>query len=79
MKISEYYKLLNAHDWYYCFSDDSSVASKGYIVSNRLRELATLSPAHAELYNAFHRYAFSGEAFGNEKQPKPEPPKENEQ
>ena len=71
MDISAYFKELEAHDWFYEWSDDHAVWSKGHEEHKRLKAIANQSPLHDRAYTAFIAYHSSGEAFGSEKMPKP--------
>lgn len=71
MDIAQYFNLLEAHDWFYEFSDDHSVWSRGHEEHNRLKSIANQSDLHERLYNAFIAYHSSGDAFGTAKLPKP--------
>lgn len=72
LSLKEYYILLNAHDWYYAFSDDTRVYNAGVSSLRALKKLMDQSPEHAELFNAFQAHHFTGPGFGNPRQPKPD-------
>lgn len=75
--LSKYYDMLANHDWYYDYSDDHSVWQKGRDASSQLRRIADLNgQEYIDLIREFRAYYFSGEAFGKEKLPYPEKPKE---
>jgi hypothetical protein len=69
--LSNYYNLLESHDWYYFYSDDFRVYSSGNRNLKLLVELSNLSEKHKELYENFNKHMFSGEPFNTEKHPKP--------
>lgn len=71
MDISEYYKQLEAHDWYYSFSDDSRAYNAGHDNEKRLYALRGESEKHAALYDAFLAHKSSGKPWGTQEQPKP--------
>lgn len=72
--LQSYYDELANHDWFYEYSDDHSVWRKGSSAQTQLRAKSNKAPEHLSLYNAWSSYMFSGDAFGTEKQPKPERP-----
>ena len=72
-----YYDMLSRHDWYYDYSDDHSVWQRGRDASENLRRIAdTNGKEFKDLRDGFRAHYFSGEAFGKEKQPIPEKPKD---
>lgn len=74
MSIQEYYDALEAHDWYYSFSDDMRKYKQGELARFSLETIAKQSPEHQKLYNAFEDHMFSGALFGTVKKVKPERP-----
>ena len=66
--------MLSGHDWYYDYSDDHGVWQRGKDASERLRRISENGQEYKDLRLAFRTYYFSGDAFGKEKQPKPEKP-----
>ena len=76
MTPAEYWDKLAAHDWYYAFSDDHRVWLRGTKQEDDLRALANSVEGGKELYEAFHKYMFSGKSWGTERFPKPERPSE---
>lgn len=73
-KLSQYYEMLEKHDWYYSFSDSLKVFEKGREEAIKLNEIALNSPNHAKLYGAFFQHYASGPGFNCPKLPKPEKP-----
>jgi hypothetical protein len=67
MTLQEYYKELKQHDWYYDWSDDHTVWTKGRDNLNRLIGITRESRQHEELYIMFKEHHFSGKPFGTEK------------
>lgn len=63
VNLSDFYDMLEVHDWYYMMSDDISVARKGERAELRLKGIAKQSKKHLELMNEFHSYIWrkSGE------------------
>lgn len=74
VSLAEYWDMLNAHDWYYGFSDDRAVYAKGYANLKNIVEISLSSDLHQILYIKFERHMFTGKGFGNEQQPKPPKP-----
>ena len=72
--LPEYYDMLARHDWFYEYSDDNAVWRRGVASETAIREATTQSPAHAELYQAYHDHISSGPAFKTPKAPKPARP-----
>jgi hypothetical protein len=60
-RLTEYYNLLEAHDWYYTYSDDGRVYQRGWKRELELETIAAESPAHQELFDAFRRHYFTGD------------------
>lgn len=73
--IQEFYQKLERHDWYYMMSDDHSVWQRGKEAEKNLKEIAS---EHGDkwlsLFEDFGKHMFTGRAWGNERQPKPEMP-----
>ena len=76
--LNEFYDILNSHDWYFNYSDDHRVWTRGNRALNRIRHIAAESGQHNKLFQDFQNHHFSGEAFNTPKQPKPERPHENQ-
>lgn len=75
MTLKEYWKALNSHDWFYYFSDDHNIQNNGDREMRQLCAIGATSPAHAELFEAFRAYIFSGKPWNKEQKQKPEEPK----
>ena len=54
--LSAFWDELNGFDWGYAWSDDHSVYQAGRERHEALRGRATLSPAHAELFQRFEAH-----------------------
>lgn len=67
--LSDYYKMLQAHDWHYEMSDDRSVYKRGQAERTRLRMTSEESAKHAALYTDYYLYVTQGK-------PKPQEPME---
>ena len=66
--IVEYYEMLKNHDWYYSFSDDHSVYTKGTAEMVHLRNIALEKGLdYQRMWNQFNEAYFSGEPWGTEK------------
>lgn len=74
MTLSEFFNLLENHDWFFEMSDDGRVYRRGESQRARIEQVAAESPAHKALFEAFRAHMFSGPAWGTAKQPKPERP-----
>lgn len=75
MNIVEFYKELERHDWYYCWSDDSGVYRRGEADWNRLEGIAKAGgTSYVRLMTDFSKHMCSGPAWGTVKLPKPECP-----
>jgi hypothetical protein len=75
MTLREFYNQLQAHDWYYDFSDSGEVWRAGVKDRKRLEEISKESREHRQLYLKFKEYVFSGESFGTKQKRKPHQPK----
>jgi hypothetical protein len=64
MNLVEYFKELQSHDWYYEYSDDHSVWTKGKNNLGRLQAAAQENEAMLRMYNDYADYVFN-------KMPKP--------
>lgn len=69
--IADFFSSLEKHDWYTSFSDSSEVNKRGEIEFHKLDAIASKHPEFTRLLKAFNDHHFTGEAWGNEKQPKP--------
>ena len=77
--LQEYYDMLEKHDWYYEFSDDSFVYFKGKSNRDELLRISQKEPLFPKAFRLFQSYQihmFSGPPWGTEKAPKPERPSE---
>lgn len=63
MQLKEYDNLLAQHDWYYNYSDDYTVWSKGDSSYQRLLDISKLTDDHAKLFQAWGKLHFCGDAF----------------
>jgi len=73
ISLREYWELLNKHDWYHEFSDDSFVSHFGRSAEHILEEMATTSLEHKLLFEHFREYV-SSQITGLKKVAKPERP-----
>lgn len=74
MTLQEFWDALEAHDWYYHFSDSGSVFSKGKKSEDRLLKLASTSVEYNDMFQAFRGHYFSGPQYSTPRIPKPERP-----
>jgi hypothetical protein len=51
--INDYVRLLDTHDWFFEYSDDHSVWTKGKKAQTILTNKFKQSPVYEELYSAF--------------------------
>jgi hypothetical protein len=64
MNLVEYFKELQSHDWYYEYSDDHSVWTRGKNNSRRLQSAAQENEVMLRMYKDYADYVFN-------KMPKP--------
>lgn len=53
MNKSEFYNLLERHDWYYDFSDDRSVYARGKKTRDQIMELKRHDPELQRIYQEY--------------------------
>ena len=58
MSLVEYFKELQGHDWYYEYSDDHSVWTKGRNKRHQLQALAQESEVMLRMYNDYADFVF---------------------
>lgn len=73
-QLQNFYDLCSKHDWYYDYSDDHRVWSRGNSEYDKLKTVGALHPKYQEMFVAWSKYVFSGNHFGTEKPPKPSRP-----
>lgn len=56
MDLFDYNKLLNSWDYYYSYSDDHRVWSKGEAQTSEINRIAQLSEHHKDLYDIYADY-----------------------
>lgn len=78
VSLSDFYKILEANDWWTDFSDDHRDWQEGNAKSAWLMKVAEVSSAHDAMYKEYVAYVFSGPAWGSEKKEKPAAPEELE-
>lgn len=75
LTLGQFYKMLEAFDWFYVFSDDSKVEKEGELKFKDLGMLAFHNgPKYVKLMEQYRAYVWSGPAWKTEKKPKPEIP-----
>jgi hypothetical protein len=74
VSLSDYWDMLNKHDWWYEFSDDRRVYNAAACQDKYLRAVAKQSQEHQSLFEGFHRHHFTGKPWDNEQSPKPAKP-----
>lgn len=78
VSLSEFYDMLENHNWFYEFSDQTSTWVDGDFKHSEIRRMANTSKEHKQLYDNYKRYVFSGEPWGIDKIEKPKRPCENQ-
>lgn len=74
---ADFYRKLLAHDWYYAWSDDSSVYRAGQVAHALLVQLAhNAGPVQKWLLSEVSKHYSTGKAWGTERHPLPAPPTE---
>jgi hypothetical protein len=58
----KFWTMCRLHDWFYSMSDDPEAYRNGADMEERLIELARLSPAHAEIYEAWRTHHYDAGA-----------------
>jgi len=56
MRVKDYYARLNAHDWFYDYSDDHRVWCKGKEERSELYRGFDIDPLFEKMYNDFYEY-----------------------
>lgn len=70
--ISEYYEALKAHDWFFEWSDDHGVYTRGREENKRLEAIAKeKGGGYQALWDGFIAHHFSGPAFNSDPKPMP--------
>jgi hypothetical protein len=73
--IQDFYKRLDAFDWYFSMSDSREAYERGLKGIQKLELLASCNDRFAILFENFREHKFSGEAWHNQKNAKPLLPK----
>ena len=80
MKLTEFYDVLKAHDWYYYMSDNHATYMWAEKRTKELQAIASTSPEHQSLYDAWKEHMFSGPGWAcgalPERTPMPQRPTE---
>ena len=58
MDASEFFSLLEKHDWFYQYSDDHRAWKKGSTESKRLQAIIQEDPLFTRMYLAYSDYMF---------------------
>lgn len=74
MTLQEFYDKLESHDWFFEFSDDHFVWTRGNEQALELAAEAERDEQKQRLSEEYHDHVFSGPNFGTEKATKPERP-----
>jgi hypothetical protein len=74
MNLNEFTNLLKNHDWYYHFSDDHGVWSRGEREVARINAILKESTDEMkQVYNLYHARHFNTPSFVTEKNPYTKP------
>lgn len=55
-----FFERLSSHDWFYFYSDDSNINTRGIINETEIRRLASKFPLFQTMYNEFYEAKFNG-------------------
>lgn len=73
--LQEFYDMLEAHDWYYAFSDAHNVWLAGEAARDKLNTIAEAGGSeYKKLLKKYSKHMFTGESWGNKQAPKPRRP-----
>ena len=71
MNLTDFYDILNHHDWFYSYSDDHKVYIRGRNNETKLMIMAgEYGKEYKDLYDAFHYYYFTERIWSEETFPK---------
>lgn len=71
MDLTEFFNACQHHDWYYHFSDDHGVWSRGGAAERKLKSEAATDETKQAILDAWREFYFSGESFGKPRAPRP--------
>lgn len=67
VSLGEFWDLLEAHDWYFDFSDSHATYKRGHANRERLLQIAKVGgAAYRALYDAYEKHAFGGGEWDTE-------------
>lgn len=72
LSLSEYWEMLNNHDWYFDCSDDGKVFARGRASLAKLSDIARQSEEHKKMFDGFKAHKFSGKPWNTDQAAKPE-------
>lgn len=72
MTAKEFFGRCSGHDWYYDYSDDYSVYSRGKRAAVEIVSLSKTDPLFEKIFKAWYDHVWSGPAFNSERKPRPE-------
>ena len=58
MNTTEFFELLESHDWYYEYSDDHKAWTKGSIERKTIQAIIQEDPLYTKMYLAMSDYMF---------------------
>jgi hypothetical protein len=56
MSLSDFYEILDKHDWWYYFSDDMKVYNKGEVEEDKIKKFASKNPERLKLFLEYKSY-----------------------
>lgn len=68
ISLQEFYDLLQAHDWWYEYSDDGAVWRRGRANQTKLNRIADENDANRALYNEWYTYMITNNGKGTKPQ-----------
>lgn len=72
--LSQFWEMVDKHDWYHEMSDDRGVDARGAANWRKLKAISGQSSEHAEILEAFTKHHYSGKPWNTEQKPKPKKP-----
>lgn len=60
MNTDDYYKMLCDFDWFYFYSSDTNITSKGYTDESKIRQLAQSNCLFDKMHKIFYEVKYCG-------------------
>ncbi|CAM0016776.1 hypothetical protein MYOV011v1_p0279 [Vibrio phage 6E35.1a] len=70
-ELHQFFHDCSKFDWYYNYSDDHRVWTRGERESKALQARSRANSVTTAIYEAWSKYMFTGPNYGNERAPKP--------